>query len=95
MGDLNSPYVDCKVIAGGNSGTQAWENIYIQAIDRPTRRDALLEVFLVRTESSVTSSVIVQGVSDHEAVTFEVEWEDTCREPHVERIVPVYKKKNV
>ena len=37
----------------------------------------------------------VQGVSDHQAVTLEVEWEDTCREPHVERVVPVYNKTDV
>ena len=99
MGDLNLPYVDWNDIAGGNSGTQAlikrlvWENGYSQAIGRPTRGDALLEDFLVRTKSSVTSSCIVERVSDHEAVTLEVEWEDTCIEPHVEWIVPVYKKR--
>ena len=65
------------------------------AIDSPTRGDALLDVFLVRPESSVTSSGIVQGVSDHQAVILKVKWEDMCREPHVERIVPVYKKTDV
>ena len=100
-GDLNLPYVDWNGNAGGNSGTQAlinslvWENGYSQAIDGPTRGDALLDVFLVRPESSVTSNGIVQGVSDHQAVILEVEWEDTCREPHVERVVPVYNKTDV
>ena len=61
-----------------------------QVIDGSTRGDALLDVFLVRPESSVTSSGIVQGVSDHQAVNLEVEWEDTCSEPHVERVVPVH-----
>ena len=52
---------------GGNSGTQklinslVWENGYSQLIDGPTRGDALLDVFLVRPESSLTSSGIVQG----------------------------------
>jgi len=55
----------------------------------------LLDLFLVRPESSVTSSGIVQGVSDHQTVILEVEWEDWCREPHVERIVPVYNKTDV
>ena len=70
-GDLNLPYIDCNGNARGNSGTQAlinslvWENGYSQATDGPTREDALMDVFLVRPESSVTSSGIVQGVSDH------------------------------
>jgi len=87
--------------AGGNSGTQAlinslvWENGYSQVIDGPTRGDALLDIYLVRTESSVTSSGIVQGVSDHLAVIVEVEWEDTCTEPQVERVAPVYNKTDV
>jgi len=34
-------------------------------------------------------------VSDHLAVILEVEWEDTCTEPQVERVVPVYRKTDV
>ena len=73
-GDLNLPYVDWKGNAGGNSGTQAlinslvWENRYSQVVGGPTRGDALLDVFLVRPESSITYRDIVQGVSDHQAV---------------------------
>jgi hypothetical protein len=51
--------------------------------------DALLDVYLVRPESSVTSTSIVQGISDLYGVILEVEWEDTCTEPQVERVVPV------
>jgi len=47
---------------------------------------------LVQPESSVTSSGIVWEISDHLAVILEVEWEDTCAEPQVERVVPVYNK---
>ena len=54
-----------------------------------------MDVYLVRHESSVTSSGIVQGVSYHHAVILEVQWEDTCTEPQVERIVPVYNKTDV
>ena len=72
-----------------------WENGYSQATEGPTRGDALLDNFLVRTESSVTSSGMVQGVSYHQVVIFKVEWEDSCREPHIERIVPVYNKTDV
>ena len=50
---------------------------------------------MVRSENSVTSSGIVKGVRDHLAVILEVEWEDTCTEPQVERVVPVYKKTDV
>jgi len=60
--------------------------------DGPTRGDALLDVYLVRPESSVTSNGVVQGVSDHLAVILEVKWEDTYTEPHVKRVVPVYNK---
>jgi len=100
-GDLNLPYADWNENAGGNSGTQApidslvWENGYSQVIDSPTRGDALLGVYLVRPESSVTSSGIVQGVSDRLAVILEVDWDDTCTEPQVERVVPVYNKTDV
>jgi hypothetical protein len=72
-----------------------WENGYSQVIDGPTRGDALLDVFLVRPESSVTGSGIVQGVSDHQAVILEVKWKDTCSTPHVDRLVPVYNKTDV
>ena len=72
-----------------------WENGYSQVTDGPTRGDALLDVYLVRPESSVTSSGIVQGVSDHLVVILEVEWEDMCTEPQAERAVPVYSKTDV
>jgi len=58
-GDLNLPCVDWNGNAGGNNGTQVlinslvWENGYSQVVDGPTRGAALLDVFLVRPESSV------------------------------------------
>jgi hypothetical protein len=100
-GDLNLPYADWNGNAGGNSVTQAfinclvWENGYSQVIDSQTRGDALLDVYLVRPDSSVNSSSIVQGVSDHHGVTLEVEWEKKVSEPQVERTVPVYNKTDV
>ena len=72
-----------------------WENGYSQVIDNPTRGDALLDVYLARPESSVTSSGIVQEGSDNLAVILEVEWEDTCTESQVERVFPVYNKTDV
>jgi hypothetical protein len=56
---------------------------------------ALLDVFLVRPESSFNSCCIVQGISDHCGVLLEVEWGEECREPQAERLVPVYHKTNV
>ena len=62
---------------------------YSQVIEGPTRGEALLDVFLVRPESSVTYSGIVQGVSDHQAVILEVKGKDMCSKTQVERLVPV------
>ena len=67
------PYVDWKGKVGENSGSQPlinrliWENDYNQVIDGPTQGDALLDVFMVRPESVVTYSGVVQGISDHQA----------------------------
>jgi hypothetical protein len=100
-GDLNLPYTDWNVNAGGKNRTQAlinswvWENGYSQVIDSPTRWDALLDVYLVRSEISVTSSSIVQGISDNSGVILEVDWVEIFREPQVERVVPVYNKTDV
>jgi hypothetical protein len=97
-GDLHLPCVDWNGNAGCNNGTQAfinslvWESGYTQVVDGPTRGNALLDVYLVRPESSVTASSIVQGISDHSVVILEVEWEENCCAPQVERLVPVYHK---
>ena len=72
-----------------------WENGYSQVTDSPTRGDALLDVYLVRSEISVTSSSIVQGISDNSGVILEVDWVEIFREPQVERAVPVYNKTDV
>jgi len=97
-GDLNFPYADWNGNKGGNNGTQALinslvcENGYSQVTDSPTRGDALLDVYLVRPEISVTSISIVQGISDHSGVILEVDRVEIFREPQVERVVPVYNK---
>ena len=69
-----------------------WENGYSQVIDSQTWENALLDVYLVRPESSVTSSSIVQGIIDHSGVILEVDWVEIFREPRVERVVLVYNK---
>jgi hypothetical protein len=55
---------------------------------------ALLDVYLVRPESSFTASSIVQGISDHHGDILKVEWEGNCV-PQVEKIVPIYHKTDV
>jgi hypothetical protein len=86
---------------GCNTGCQAflnslvWENGFILVVGSPTRGDALLDVYLVRPESSFTASSIVQGISDHHGVILEVEWEENCFVPQVETLVPVYHKTDV
>ena len=50
---------------------------------------------MVRLENSVTYRCKTKGVSDHHAVILEVDWEDTCIEPQVEWVVPLYNKTDV
>jgi len=55
----------------------------------------LLDVYLVRTESSFTASSMVQRISDHYGAILEVEWEENCCVHQIERLVPVYHKTDV
>jgi len=50
---------------------------------------------LVRPEISINSSAIVHQASDHLTVVLEVEWEDTCTDPQVQRVVPICNKTDV
>jgi len=52
-------------------------------------------VYLVRPESSFTSSSRVQGISDHHGVILEVDWEENFFEPQLERVIPVYNRTDV
>ena len=72
-----------------------WDNGYTQAVNGPIRRDALLDIYLLRPESSFISCNTLPGISDHNGVLLEAEWDEICREPKVERIVPVYHKTDV
>jgi hypothetical protein len=47
------------------------------------------------SDLKVQSLLAVQGASDHHGVILEVEWEDTCSEPQVERAIPVHNKTDV
>jgi len=100
-GDLNLPYADWNGHAEKSRGTQvflnrlAWEKCYTRVVNSPTQGDALLDVYLVRPESSFTSCSNVQGISDHCGVILETEWGENCREHQMDRLVPVYHKTKV
>jgi hypothetical protein len=55
----------------------------------------LLDVYSLRPENSFISCNIAPGVSDHNGVLLEVELDEVCREPRVDRIVPLYHKTDV
>ena len=61
-----------------------WDNGYTQVVSGPTRGDALLDIYLLRPESSLTSCNILPRTSDHNRVLLEVEWDENCRETKVE-----------
>jgi len=69
-----------------------WDNGYAQVVNSPNRGDALLVIYLVQPENSLISCNIVQGFSDRCGVLLEVEWVETCQEPQVERLVPLFHK---
>jgi len=53
------------------------------------------EEMFCRPENSFNSCSIVNGISDHCGVLLEVEWEENCGEPHVERLDLMYRQTNV
>jgi hypothetical protein len=52
----------------------------------------LLDIYLLRPESSHISCNILPGISDHYGVLLEVEWDVIYHEPQVEIVVPLYHK---
>jgi hypothetical protein len=100
-GDLNLPQAVWNGDAEKAGGFQAlvnklvWDNGYSQVVSGPTRGDALLDIYLIKPESSLISSNILSGISDHNGVLLEVERDEICREPQVERTVPLYHKTDV
>ena len=70
-GDLNLPCAVWNGSAGCNRGAQAsisclvWEIGFTHVVDSPTRGHALLDVYLVRPESSFISSSLVKEISEH------------------------------
>jgi hypothetical protein len=100
-GDLNLPQAVWIGDAENMSGAQAlvntlvWDNGYTQVVGGPTRGDTVLDIYLLRPESSFISWGVVPGISDHKGVLLEVEWEENRQGPQVGRIVPQYHKTDV
>ena len=72
-----------------------WDNGYTQVFGKPTRGDSLLDVYLVRPESTLISCGTAQGVSEHCGVLLYVECVEKCFVAQEIRIVLVYHKTNV
>ena len=51
-----------------------------------------MDIYLLRPENLLISCNILPRISDHNRVSLEVEWDEICREPKVERIVPAHHK---
>ena len=100
-GRLKLPQVDWNGNADAKNVTQVlinqlvFENGFSQVIERPTRGDSILDVCLIRPESSCTSSSIVQGISDHRGVILEVDWVRSFRTTQPDRAIPIYSKADV
>jgi len=75
---LNLPQADWKENAEKASGFQAcvndlvWDNGYTQVGSGPTR-GVLLDVYLLRPESSLISCNILPGISDHKGILLEAD----------------------
>jgi hypothetical protein len=93
-GDLNLPLANWKGDAEKASGFQAcvnnlvWDNGFTQVVSGPTRGDPLLDIYLLRPECSLISCNILPGISDHNGILLEVEWNKNCWEPKVEKMSP-------
>jgi hypothetical protein len=57
------------------------DNGYTQVVSGPTRGDALLDIYLIKPESLLISCNVLSGISDHNGVLLEVEWDVICRKP--------------
>jgi len=76
---------DWKDYAEKGSGFQACvsnlvrDNGYTHVVSGPTRGDSLLDIFLPKPENSLISCNILPGISDHNGVLLEVEWDEIYR----------------
>jgi hypothetical protein len=72
-----------------------WDKGYTQVVSGPRRGDMILDICLLRPESSFISCRVVPGISDHNWVLLEVDWDENMHGAQVERIVPLYNKTDV
>jgi len=94
--DLNLSQAESKRDAEKSCGFQTtvdnlvWDNGYTHLVSGPTREDALLDIFLSRSEASLIPFNILPGISDYNGALLEVQWDEIFRESKVERIVLLY-----
>jgi len=97
-GDVNLPQVDWKGILEGTSVTQAfinrlvWDNGYTQVVGKLTQGDSLLDICLVRPESTHVSCSTVQGISDHCGMLLHMDWVENGFVAQEKRLIPTYHK---
>ena len=72
-----------------------WNNGYPQVVSSPKIGDTQLDIYLLRPESSVIACSILPRISKPNGVLLEVEWDEICQKPKVERIVPAHHKTDV
>jgi hypothetical protein len=72
-----------------------WDNGYTHVVGSPKRGDALFDIYLLRPESSHIPCNILPGIRVHNRVLLEVEWDEICHKPKVERIILMYHKTDV
>ena len=72
-----------------------WDNGYTQVVRSPKRGDALFDIYLLRPESSLIPCNILSRIRVHNGVLLELDWDEICQEPKVERIVLMYCKTDV
>jgi hypothetical protein len=69
-----------------------WDNGCSQMVSGPTRGDSILDIYLVRSESSFISCRVVLGISDHNGVLLEVDWAEYHHGAKGAREIPLYHK---
>ncbi len=77
-GDLNVPEANWKGAVSEAKVQQlvnrlVGEGGLAQVVDRPTRQEALLDVYLIRPQELFLSCDVIEGISDHKAVLVDLD----------------------
>ena len=64
-------------------------------VSGPTREEVLLNIYLIRSESSLISCNNLLGISGHNGILLEIGWAEIFRLTKFEKIFPLYKKTNI